>query len=164
METVSLWLQCLIFNLMNKWTKVTFYLCWIKYLVIYLFFFCYCFFTWGLFFFTALSSFVSIWQMKSCNNTSIRQVYRAFLSWCHSHSSISLSERDLTFYFCFLQHVFKMEQEEYTKEEINWSYIEFIDNQDVLDLIEKVVFFACHHVLNSCLLFFFTFFLIFHKS
>ena len=37
-----------------------------------------------------------------------------------------------------LQHVFKMEQEEYTKEEINWSYIEFIDNQDILDLIEKV--------------------------
>lgn len=31
-----------------------------------------------------------------------------------------------------------MEQEEYTKEEIDWSYIEFIDNQDVLDLIEKV--------------------------
>ncbi|KAG0503503.1 hypothetical protein HPP92_003575 [Vanilla planifolia] len=39
----------------------------------------------------------------------------------------------------FNQHVFKMEQEEYTKEEINWSYIEFIDNQDVLDLIEKHV-------------------------
>lgn len=33
-----------------------------------------------------------------------------------------------------------MEQEEYTKEAINWSYIEFIDNQDVLDLIEKVIF------------------------
>jgi len=58
----------------------------------------------------------------------------------------------------FNQHVFKMEQEEYTKEEINWSYIEFIDNQDVLDLIEKVVFFACHHVLNSCSLFFLPFF------
>ncbi|KAB5545162.1 hypothetical protein DKX38_013274 [Salix brachista] len=37
----------------------------------------------------------------------------------------------------FNQHVFKAEQEEYTKEEIDWSYIEFIDNQDVLDLIEK---------------------------
>lgn len=37
-----------------------------------------------------------------------------------------------------MQHVFKMEQEEYTREEINWSYIEFVDNQDVLDLIEKV--------------------------
>lgn len=32
-----------------------------------------------------------------------------------------------------------MEQEEYTKEQINWSYIEFVDNQDVLDLIEKVL-------------------------
>ncbi|XP_022991201.1 myosin-11-like [Cucurbita maxima] len=37
----------------------------------------------------------------------------------------------------FNQHVFKMEQEEYVKEEIDWSYIEFVDNQDVLDLIEK---------------------------
>ncbi|VVA11712.1 PREDICTED: myosin-15 [Prunus dulcis] len=37
----------------------------------------------------------------------------------------------------FNEHVFKMEQEEYSKEEIDWSYIEFIDNQDVLDLIEK---------------------------
>ncbi|KAL2236439.1 UNVERIFIED_CONTAM: Myosin-9 [Sesamum indicum] len=36
-----------------------------------------------------------------------------------------------------VQHVFKMEQEEYKKEEIDWNYIEFIDNQDVLDLIEK---------------------------
>ncbi|KAA3480515.1 myosin-6-like isoform X1 [Gossypium australe] len=37
----------------------------------------------------------------------------------------------------FNQHVFKMEQEEYEKEEIDWSYIEFVDNQDILDLIEK---------------------------
>ncbi|KAK8639453.1 hypothetical protein V6N13_137831 [Hibiscus sabdariffa] len=40
----------------------------------------------------------------------------------------------------FNQHVFKMEQEEYTKEEIDWSYIEFVDNKDVLDLIEKVTY------------------------
>ncbi|MBA0673834.1 hypothetical protein Goari_015460, partial [Gossypium aridum] len=44
----------------------------------------------------------------------------------------------------FNQHVFKMEQEEYTKEEINWSYIEFVDNQDVLDLIEKHPSLASH--------------------
>ncbi|KAF9615027.1 hypothetical protein IFM89_021598 [Coptis chinensis] len=37
----------------------------------------------------------------------------------------------------FNEHIFKMEQEEYRKEKINWSYIDFIDNQDVLDLIEK---------------------------
>ncbi|KAL9249460.1 Myosin-15-like protein [Drosera capensis] len=40
----------------------------------------------------------------------------------------------------FNEHVFKMEQEEYQREAINWSYIEFIDNQDVLDLIEKVTY------------------------
>ncbi|KAK2401635.1 myosin protein XIG [Trifolium repens] len=38
----------------------------------------------------------------------------------------------------FNQHVFKMEQEEYKKEEIDWSYIEFVDNQNILDLIEKI--------------------------
>jgi Myosin head (motor domain) len=37
----------------------------------------------------------------------------------------------------FNQHVFKMEQAEYEREEIDWSYITFVDNQDVLDLIEK---------------------------
>ncbi|GMI76119.1 MYOSIN XI E [Hibiscus trionum] len=37
----------------------------------------------------------------------------------------------------FNQHVFKMEQALYKEEEIDWSYIDFVDNQDVLDLIEK---------------------------
>ncbi|KAJ0509800.1 putative myosin ATPase [Helianthus annuus] len=37
----------------------------------------------------------------------------------------------------FNQHVLRMQQEIYTKEEIDWSYIEFVDNKDILDLIEK---------------------------
>lgn len=40
----------------------------------------------------------------------------------------------------FNQHIFKMEQAEYEKEQIDWSYITFVDNQDVLDLIEKKPF------------------------
>lgn len=63
--------------------------------------------------------------------------------WCFAFSFASIcvtivfAKFDCMVFLC-LQHVFKMEQEEYTKEEINWSYIEFVDNQDVLDLIEKV--------------------------
>jgi myosin-5 len=36
----------------------------------------------------------------------------------------------------FNAHVFKGEQEEYAREGIAWSYIDFVDNQDCLDLLE----------------------------
>lgn len=39
--------------------------------------------------------------------------------------------------YYFNQHIFKLEQEEYSKEGINWSKIEFIDNQGTIDLISK---------------------------
>ena len=36
-----------------------------------------------------------------------------------------------------MQHVFKLEQEEYLKEGIEWTMIEFYDNQPCIDLIES---------------------------
>ncbi|EEH23363.1 hypothetical protein PABG_05574 [Paracoccidioides brasiliensis Pb03] len=36
----------------------------------------------------------------------------------------------------FNQHVFKLEQEEYVREQIDWKFIDFSDNQPCIDLIE----------------------------
>ncbi|KAI4464781.1 myosin vii xv [Holotrichia oblita] len=35
----------------------------------------------------------------------------------------------------FVQHIFKLEQDYYTKEGINWKHIVFVDNQEILDMI-----------------------------
>ena len=40
------------------------------------------------------------------------------------------------FSLLFPQHVFKLEQEEYMKEQIPWTLIDFYDNQPCIDLIE----------------------------
>jgi myosin-7 len=37
----------------------------------------------------------------------------------------------------FNQRIFKLEQEEYEKEKLDWSSVSFVDNQECLDLIEK---------------------------
>eukprot|EP00002_Diphylleia_rotans_P032209 TRINITY_DN6746_c0_g1_i1.p1 TRINITY_DN6746_c0_g1~~TRINITY_DN6746_c0_g1_i1.p1 ORF type:complete len:1802 (-),score=377.38 TRINITY_DN6746_c0_g1_i1:222-5627(-) len=37
----------------------------------------------------------------------------------------------------FNQFIFKSEQEEYSREKINWSNIDFVDNQECIDLVEK---------------------------
>ena len=37
----------------------------------------------------------------------------------------------------FNKHIFKLEQEEYESEGIEWSSVIFVDNQDCLDLVAK---------------------------
>ena len=42
-----------------------------------------------------------------------------------------------TLQFYFNKHIFKLEQEEYAKEKINWKNIDYVDNKPCIDLISK---------------------------
>eukprot|EP01135_Chromosphaera_perkinsii_P002023 Nk52_evm70s215 gene=Nk52_evmTU70s215 len=86
------------------------------------------------------------WIVERCNQTlssgadkfiGVLDIYgfetfkvNSFEQFCINYANEKLQQ-------LFNQHVFKLEQDEYVREEIQWSFIDFYDNQPCLELIES---------------------------
>lgn len=53
----------------------------------------------------------------------------------NSFEQLCINYANETMQFFFNQHIFRLEQKEYSREGIDWSTIEFRDNQPVIDLL-----------------------------
>ncbi|CAF2326133.1 unnamed protein product [Brassica napus] len=68
-------------------------------------------------------SILDIYGFESFKNNSFEQ-------FCINYANERLQQH-------FNRHLFKLEQEEYEEDGIDWTKVEFVDNQECLDLIEK---------------------------
>lgn len=55
--------------------------------------------------------------------------------WCYSFEQLCINFANEKLQQFFVGHIFKLEQQEYLKEDIVWNNIKFSDNQNILDLL-----------------------------
>uniref|UniRef100_A0A8C5BYA4 Myosin VB n=1 Tax=Gadus morhua TaxID=8049 RepID=A0A8C5BYA4_GADMO len=82
-------------------------------------------------------------QASNARDALAKHIYAHMFDWIVEHVNKALhttaKQRSFIVFSCclfFMQHVFKLEQEEYMKEQIPWTLIDFYDNQPCIDLIE----------------------------
>lgn len=79
----------------------------------------------------------SFWKFSRYCRNKFKVVFLFVFQDFHTNSfeQLCINYANETMQFFFNQHIFRLEQKEYSKEGIDWSTIEFRDNQPVIDLL-----------------------------
>lgn len=80
---------------------------------------------------------IEVGETHTCRSITILDIYgfesfhrNSFEQFCINYANERLQQH-------FNRHMFKLEQEEYVQDGIDWTTVEFIDNSECLDLFEK---------------------------
>ncbi|ESO87137.1 hypothetical protein LOTGIDRAFT_154633 [Lottia gigantea] len=95
----------------------------------------------------ALYSRLFTWMVEKINSTTCHAEREKYTSLAvldifgfedfsvNSFEQLCINYANETLQYFFNQHIFRLEQQEYTKEKIRWNHIDFIDNKPTIDLI-----------------------------
>jgi len=83
-----------------------------------------------------INDYISVFNAAYCTGVLDIFGFENFAT-CNSFPQLCINFTNESLHNLFIEHVFKLEQEVYVREEVEWSFVSYEDNQHVIDLIAK---------------------------
>ena len=83
-----------------------------------------------------INDYISVYNAAYCTGVLDIFGFENFAT-CNSFPQLCINFTNESLHNLFIEHVFKLEQETYIREEVDWQFVEYEDNQPTLDLISK---------------------------